>query len=84
MFPIINLNLIGLKDVKKLYGIDQEASVEESRTIRDDYTIPEAPKMIVFGMMSHLQPSHISSYSDAANRSERLRCYNLNDAFFIH
>jgi hypothetical protein len=43
--------------------------------------MPEAPKMIVFGTIPHLQPIRISSYSETADRSERLRRYNLNDTF---
>ena len=37
--------------------------------------------MIVFATLPHLQPTHISSYSETADRSERLRRYNLNDIF---
>ena len=33
--------------------------------------------MIVFATIPHLQPSRISSYGETADRSERLRRYNL-------
>ncbi|CAF1269415.1 unnamed protein product [Adineta ricciae] len=46
-----------------------------------DQAIPEAPKMIVFGTVSQSQPVRLSSFSEAANRSERLRHYNLNETF---
>ena len=37
--------------------------------------------MIVFANIPHLQPARISAYSEIADRSERLRRYNLNDTF---
>lgn len=37
--------------------------------------------MIVFATISHLQPTRISSFSETADRSERLRRYNLNETF---
>ena len=69
------------KDAKKLGGVGRGGTVEDSGASIDDQTIPEAPKMIVFATMPHLQPTRISSYGETADRSERLRRYNLNDTF---
>ncbi len=55
--------------------------MEDPGALIDDQTIPEAPKMIVFANIPHLQPARISAYSEVADRSERLRRYNLNDTF---
>ncbi len=37
--------------------------------------------MIIFATISHSQSARHSSYSETADRSERLRCYNLNETF---
>jgi hypothetical protein len=37
--------------------------------------------MVVFATIPHLQPTRFSSYGETADRSERLRRYNLNDIF---
>lgn len=37
--------------------------------------------MIVFANIPQQQPTRISAYSEVADRSERLRRYNLNDTF---
>jgi len=37
--------------------------------------------MIIFATISHLQSKRISSFSELADRSERLRRYNLNETF---
>lgn len=62
-------------------GAGRGTTIEDSSSLADDQTIPEAPKMIVFATIPHLQPTRISSYSETADRSERLRRYNLNDIF---
>ena len=49
--------------------------------ISDDQGTTEAPKRIIFATMSHLHPSRLSSYGETADRSERLRRYNLNETF---
>jgi hypothetical protein len=69
------------KDAKKLGGAGRGATVEDPGAFLDDQTIPEAPKMIVFATIPHLQPTRMSSYGETADRSERLRRYNLNDTF---
>ncbi|CAF0997935.1 unnamed protein product [Didymodactylos carnosus] len=50
-------------------------------TLSEDQITPEAPKMVLFANFSHLQPSRVSSYGETADRSEKLRRYNLNDMF---
>ena len=55
--------------------------MEDTGVIADDHISPEAPKMIVFGTIPHLPSSRISSYNETADRSERLRRYNLNETF---
>ena len=70
----------GGKDAKKAGG-GRGATTEDPSALADDQTIPEAPKMIVFATIPHLQPSRISSYGETADRSEKLRRYNLNDIF---
>lgn len=70
----------GGKDAKKAGG-GRGATVEDPSALVDDQTIPEAPKMIVFATIPHLQPSRFSSYGETADRSEKLRRYNLNDIF---
>ncbi len=47
----------------------------------DDQRISEESKMIIFATISHSQSAHLSSYSEIADRSERLRHYNLNETF---
>lgn len=71
----------GGKDAKKLGGAGRGTTVEDPSALADDQTIPDAPKMIVFATIPHLQPTRISSYGETADRSERLRRYNLNDIF---
>ncbi len=71
----------GGKDTRKLGGGGRGATVEDPSALVDDQTIPEAPKMVVFATVPHLQPTRISSYSETADRSEGLRRYNLNDTF---
>lgn len=74
-------NTGGGKDAKKLGGAGRGATTDDTSGLNDDQTIPEAPKMIVFATIPHLQPARHSSYSETADRSERLRRYNLNDTF---
>jgi hypothetical protein len=69
------------KDSKKLGGAGRGGTTEDPSTLADDQTIPEAPKMVVFATIPHLQPTRFSSYGETADRSERLRRYNLNDTF---
>ncbi|CAF1182417.1 unnamed protein product [Rotaria sordida] len=69
------------KDAKKLGGVGRGVTADDQGTLVDDQTIPEAPKMIVFATIPHLEPTRISSYGETADRSERLRRYNLNDTF---
>jgi hypothetical protein len=69
------------KDTKKTGGTSRVVPTEDAAGTLDDQITPEAPKMIVFGIIPHLQPAHISSYTETADRSERLRHYNLNDTF---
>lgn len=56
-------------------------TTDDAAALMEDQTIPEAPKMIVFATIPHLQPTRHSSYSETADRSERLRRYNLNETF---
>ncbi|CAF3367996.1 unnamed protein product [Rotaria sp. Silwood1] len=74
-------NLKTPNDTKKLIGTSRAGPIEDSGFFIDDQMIPEAPKMLVFATIPHLQPTRISSYSETADRSERLRHYNLNDTF---
>ena len=69
------------KDAKKLAGAGRGATTDDAAALIEDQTIPEAPKMIVFASIPHLQPTRHSSYSETADRSERLRRYNLNETF---
>ncbi|CAF1130028.1 unnamed protein product [Rotaria sp. Silwood1] len=69
------------KDAKKLGGVGRGGTADDPGTVAEDQTIPEAPKMIVFATIPHLEPTRISSYGETADRSERLRRYNLNDTF---
>jgi hypothetical protein len=69
------------KDLKKTGGIARGAGAEDGGVMVDDQITPEVPKMIVFATISHSQPTRISSYSETADRSERLRRYNLNETF---
>ncbi len=70
-----------VKDTKKTIGASRGVPIEEAGVNVDDQISPEAPKIIVFGTISHLQPTRISSFTETADRSERLRHYNLNDTF---
>ncbi|CAF4085833.1 unnamed protein product [Rotaria sp. Silwood2] len=74
-------NLKTANDTKKIIGTGRGGPIEDSGFFIDDQMIPEAPKMIVFAATPHLQPTRMSSYSETADRSERLRHYNLNDTF---
>lgn len=69
------------KDTKKLGGAGRGVTTDDAAALMEDQTIPEAPKMIVFATIPHLQPTRHSSYSETADRSERLRRYNLNETF---
>jgi hypothetical protein len=80
-FNLGGANPGGGKDAKKLGGAGRGATVEDASALIDDQTIPEAPKMVVFATIPHLQPTRFSSYGETADRSERLRRYNLNDIF---
>ena len=71
----------GGRDAKKLGGAGRGGTVEDPSALADDQTIPEAPKLVVFATVPHLQPARISSYGETADRSEKLRRYNLNDTF---
>lgn len=66
---VVSTNIPTVKDVKNVGAI------------LDDQMTPEAPKMIIFATISHLAPTRISSYSETADRSERLRRYNLNETY---
>lgn len=70
-----------VKDTKKGSGPGQSIAGEESIVSTEDQSIPEAPKMILLASISHLQPGRFSSYSEGADRSERLRQYNINETF---
>jgi hypothetical protein len=74
-------NPFTLKDVKKTGGTGRTTLTENAGVIIDDQMTVEAPKMIIFATISPLQPTRISSLSETADRSERLRRYNLNDTF---
>jgi len=67
--------------VKKTGGTNRGGLTEDVGVVLDDQMTPEAPKLIVFATISHLQPTRISSYSETADRSERLRRYNLNETY---
>ncbi len=67
--------------MKKPGGTNRGALTEDVGVVLDDQINPEAPKMIVFATISHLESTRISSYSEAADRSERLRRYNLNETY---
>ena len=68
-------------DIERLDKISHRTSKDDSSLTNYDRGAPEAPKMIVFATLPHLQTTRISSYSEAADRSEHLRRYNLNDIF---
>jgi len=70
-----------VKDMKKSGVTNRGIPTEDVGVIVDDQIFPEAPKLIVFATMPHLQSTRISSYSETADRSQRLRRYNLNDTF---
>ena len=69
------------RDARKLAGHNRTSTVDDPGVSIEHLTIPQAPKMIVFGAMPHLQPTRASAFSETADRSERLRRYNLNDTF---
>ena len=73
--------IVKSKDVKKLTNLGRTNSIDESPNLNDDQNFPEAPKMIVFGTISTLQPDRSSSFTEKADRSERLRQYNINEMF---
>ncbi|CAF4705279.1 unnamed protein product, partial [Rotaria magnacalcarata] len=56
-------------------------TADDSALSFDDPMISDAPKLIIFGTIPHSQPALISSHRETADRSERLRRYNLNDTF---
>ena len=66
---------------KKVSALGQSSSMEDLSVSVEDRSVPEAPKMIVLASISHLPPGRFSSYSEGADRSERLRCYNINETF---
>lgn len=67
--------------MKKTGGTTRTGLTEDTGVASEDQMTPEAPKMIVFATMSHLQSARLSSYGETADRSERLRRYNLNETF---
>ena len=67
--------------MKKTSGTIRGGLTEDLTVISDDQSTCEAPKMIIFGTMSHSQSAHLSSITETADRSERLRRYNLNETF---
>jgi hypothetical protein len=67
------------KDTRRAGGPGRGAPADDLAGQVDDQTVPEAPKMVVFGTIRHPQAARMSSYSEAADRSECLRRYNLND-----
>lgn len=81
MFSDVSPNLNTNKDTKKLSISSRGAALEDSGHMIDDLMAPEAPKLVVFGVMSQLPSTLNSSYKETADRSERLRRYNLNDTF---
>lgn len=81
MFSGGGTNAGTVKDAKKVAGGGKGLVGDESTSFNDDQTIPEAPKMIVFATTPRLRPTRSSSYSETADRSERLRRYNLNETF---
>ena len=71
----------GGREARKLGGAARGVTTDESAALADDQTVPDAPKMIVFVTIPHVPATRLSSYSETADRSERLRRYNLNDTF---
>ncbi|CAF0738248.1 unnamed protein product [Adineta steineri] len=69
------------KDTKKSTILNRTISVDDTETITTDQGSFELPKLIIFATVQHLQPTRMSSFSEVANRSERLRHYNLNNTF---
>lgn len=69
------------KDTKKSANLGRTNSTDESPNLNDDQNLPEAPKMIVFGTISTIQSDRSSSFTEKADRSERLRQYNINEMF---
>lgn len=67
--------------MKKPAGTSRGGLSEDIGVIIDEQMVPEAPKLIIFATLSHLQPTRISSFTETANRSECLRRYNLNETF---
>ncbi|CAF2133241.1 unnamed protein product [Rotaria magnacalcarata] len=69
------------RDAKRLSMCGRGTTADDSALSFDDPMISDAPKLIVFGTIPHSQPALISSHRETADRSERLRRYNLNDTF---
>jgi len=67
--------------MKKTSGINRGGLTEDIGVFSNDQMTFEAPKMIIFATISHLQPTRISSFSETADKSALLRHYNLNDTF---
>lgn len=56
-------------------------SAEDLTAVQEDYFTPETPKTIVLATISPLHATRMSSFGETADRSERLRHYNLNEIF---
>ena len=69
------------KDPKKPVGVPRAGLTEDTGVVSEVPMTSEPPKMIVFATMSHSQSARLSSYGETADRSERLRRYNLNETF---
>ncbi|UJR16262.1 hypothetical protein I4U23_003169 [Adineta vaga] len=76
----ISSKVNNIKDTKKTNVTVREDSIPATTAFANQITV-EAPKMIVFAMTSHLQPTRLSSFGEIADRSERSRRYNLNETF---
>lgn len=76
-----NNSPLPVKEVKRASGPTRAGTADDLGFVFDDQGTTDASKMIIFATMSHLHPSRFSSYGEAADRSERLRRYNLNDTF---
>lgn len=67
--------------MKKNSGATRTGFIEDLGVTTDEQGNSDAPKMVIFATMSQFHPARLSSYGEKADRSERLRRYNLNETF---
>lgn len=72
---------LSVKETKKSSGTTRVGLTEDLGIVTDEQGTLEAPKMIILATMSQFHPTRLCSYGETADRSERLRRYNLNETF---